>query len=130
MSRPGAHCQDATRWLKERGWNLAPLTGQDLAALRTISHCWLMWTLSDEAGRRATVGAVALLLDGCQEIVWPMARELIAQAGDWGHRTPVWDQVVERFDWHHRLRKLVDVQVYERLDRLARCHEGLAQVHP
>lgn len=129
-ARTAAHCQDALRWLKQRGWDLAPLTGQDQAALRAVAHCWEMWTRSDEAGRRAAVSAAAALLDGCQESCWPMARELVAQAGDWGHRTAVWDQVVDRFDWQHRQRALVDVRVLERCGRLAWCHKGLAQVHP
>ena len=123
MSRPAPHCQDALRWLKQRGWDLAPLTGQDAAALRAVAHCWEMWTRADEAGRRATLDAVAALLDGCQEVCWPMARELVAQAGDWSHRDTVWQQVVRRFD-------KPEVANLDRVRRLARCHEGLAQVHP
>ena len=122
MSRQSAHCQDALRWLKDRGWNLAPLTGQDRAALESIAHCWRLWCVSDDAGRRAAIDAVASLLDGCQEVVWPMARELIAQAGDWSHRDVVWPKVVQQFE-ERRARIGICVET-PRVHRLAHCHEG------
>src|SRR5271157_4458819 len=96
--RSAPHCQDAMRWLKMRGWDLAPLTGQDRAALCAVAHCWQLWTLGDANGQRAAILAVASLLDGCREVCWPMARELIAQAGDWGHRYEVWSKVVRRYE--------------------------------
>ena len=37
MSRPVPHCQDALHWLKQRGWSLSPLTGQDAAALAALA---------------------------------------------------------------------------------------------
>lgn len=120
-TRPAPHCQEATRWLKARGWNLAPLTGQDAPCLQAIAHCWRLYFASDTDGRHAAVEAVAALLGGCQEVCWPMARELIAQAGDWSHRREVWPQVARAF-WRRG-----DM---ERADRLARCHEGLSVVEP
>lgn len=109
----------ALRWLEGRGWILDALTHQDQTCLLAIDHCWMMWIESDDVGRRAAVDAVAMLLDqGCQERAWPMARELIAHAGDWGHRDIVWPQVVERFNDR------------KRAARLARCHVGLPMVHP
>jgi hypothetical protein len=129
-TRNPAHCQDALRWLKNRHWNLAPLTGQDRAAIQAISHCWQFWTRSDDDGRRAAIDAVAALLNGCQEVVWPMARELIAQAGDWGHRDPVWAKVVWRFEENLRLRYGTSTQRdHERIRRLRRCHVGISLVH-
>ena len=126
MSRPAPHCQDALRWLKNRGWDLAPLTGQDRAALTAVAHCWQLWTVADADGQHCAVSAVAALLAGCQEVCWPMARELVAHAGDWNHRDAVWSKVVRQFNW-----KLAPVDDYlGRIKRLARCHEGLAQVHP
>lgn len=126
MSRTVPPCTNALHWLKERGWDLAPLTGQDVAALSAIAHCWQMWTHSDADGQRAAIRAVAALLLGCQEVCWPMARELIAHAGDWGHRGQVWPKVVLQFQTlvplHDRAGDI------ERVWRLARCHEGLAQV--
>lgn len=128
-ARQPTHCQDAVRWLKDRGWSLAPLTGQDYPALVAIAHCWQLWTRSDETGRRAAVDAVAALLEGCQEVVWPMARELVAQAGDWSHRDEVWSKVVWRFEENIRLRSMVvSIADLERARRLARCHVGLRLV--
>ena len=129
-TRPNAHCQEATRWLKQRGWNLAPLTGQDYRVLRAIAHCWDFWTVADEAGQRAALDAAAALLDGCQEICWPMARELVAQAGDWSHRDIVWPKVVWRYQENIRLRlgSMTTSRDDERVRRLERCHIGLAQV--
>jgi hypothetical protein len=124
-----SHCRDALRWLRRRGWSLAPLTGQDHAVLIAILHCWQLWTRSDETGRRAAVDAVAALLDGCQEVVWPMARELIAHVGDWHHRDVVWPKVVERFMARQPRGGLGRVEE-ERTARLARCYEGLKQVEP
>jgi hypothetical protein len=124
-------CQDAIRWLKHRGWRLAPLTGQDYSALATIAHCWDLWARADTAGQRAAIDAAAAVLDGCQEVCWPMARELIAQAGDWARRDLLWPQVVQRFE-ERALRRTgpasIDLRATERVKRLARCHEGLTQV--
>lgn len=124
-----AHCQEAMRWLKDRGWNLAPLTGQDYAALLALSHCWQMWCRSDEDGRRAVVDAAAALLDGCQEVCWPMARELIAQAGDWSFRGQIWPLVVEAFQQRlERDGERVSASMHAR--DLAMCHYDNPLVHP
>lgn len=121
------HCQDALRWLKDRGWDLAPLTGQDRAALEAVAHCWQLWTVGDLAGQRAAVDAVAALVDGCQEVCWPMARELVAQAGDWSHRALIWDSVALLVERRMAQRGLVvDLG---RVRRLLNCHKGLTQVH-
>jgi lambda repressor-like predicted transcriptional regulator len=122
-ARKKAHCDDALAWLKTRGWSLAPLTGQDVPCLQAISHCWSLYFKSDTSGQAAAVVAVAALLDGCQEVCWPMARELIAHAGDWGHRDELWPKVVSLF----RQRTLPDRDA-KRVDRLARCHVGLRLV--
>ena len=130
MSRPTPHCQDALRWLKNRGWDLAPLTGQDVPVLLAVAHCWQLWTTADQAGQDAALDAVAALLDGCQEVAWPMARELVAQAADWGHRAVVWPKVCWRFaDRLHRQGESIDVVDEARLRRLEQCHAGLPQVH-
>lgn len=130
MSVRPAHCQDAVRWLKQRGWDLGPLTGQDHRVLRSIAHCWDVWTVSDESGQRAALDAVAALLDGCQEVCWPMARELVAQVGDWSHRAVVWPKVVWRYQENIRLRlgSMSTSRDDERVRRLEQCHVGLAQV--
>lgn len=131
-ARQPAHCQEALRWLKDRGWSLGPLTGQDYPALVAIAHCWQMWTRSDEDGRLAAIDAAAALLDGCQEVCWPMARELIAQAADWSHRDVVWKKIVWRYGENMRLRfgSMVSTKDIERARRLERCHIGNPLVHP
>jgi hypothetical protein len=108
------------RWLRKRGWSLAPLTGQDYVVLTAIAHCWAVWMRGDTSGARAAISAAAELLNACQEGCWPMARELIAHAGDWSHRDVLWPKVVKR--WIER------GYPAERCVRLARCHEGLPQV--
>lgn len=128
--KPAPHCKEALTWLKNRGWSLAPLTGQDVAALTALAHCWLLWTRGDERGRDGALDAAAALLDGCQEICWPMARELVAQAGDWSHRDVVWTKVVWRFGERVRLQhQTVSTGDLERMRRLERCHMGLPQVY-
>jgi hypothetical protein len=131
--RTAPHCEDAFRWLKHRGWSLVPLTSQDRSALNAISHCWELAVRADVDGQRAAVDAAAALLDGCQEIVWPMARELIAQVGNWAHRDRIWPHVVRRFEERASRRigpASIDLRATERVKRLARCHEGLSQVEP
>ena len=138
MSRANPpHCQDALQWLKHRGWKLGSLTGQDYVVLVAISHCWQLWTRGDAAGQRAAIEAAASLLAACQETVWPMARELIAHAGDWGHRDVVWPKVVEQFEeiiyGHHiqecMIKKVDWAQNCEaRAFRLANCHQGRPEV--
>lgn len=135
VTRRASHCQDALRWLKDRGWDLAPLTGQDTPVLLAVAHCWQLWTTADQSGQDAALDAVAALLDGCQEVAWPMARELVAQAADWGHRDVVWPKVCWRFEDRLRAAAPPDDAVQIRIDvdrarRMARCHAGLPQVHP
>lgn len=129
--RDPPHCQDALRWLKDRGWSLAPLTGQDYSALTALAHCWQLWTRGDEAGRECALDAAAALLDGCQEVCWPMARELVAQAGDWSHRDVVWAKVAWRFGERMRERhgSMVSTGDIERMRRLERCHVGNSLVY-
>jgi hypothetical protein len=131
-ARPAPHCQDALRWLKVRGWDLAPLTGQDRAALEAVAHCWRLWAVADEEGRRGAVAAVAALLATCQEVAWPMARELVAHAADWSHRATVWPIVVRRFEERavYLHGSMVGLREVARVKRLERCHAGVAQVHP
>jgi hypothetical protein len=88
-------CVDAMRWLRERGWNLAPLTGQDAPALQAVAHAWALYGRADLEGSRATLRAIAALCDAMQPVVWPMARELAACALDWGHRASLWPMVCE-----------------------------------
>ena len=93
MAKKEIPCVDAMRWLKERGWDLGPLTGQDWPALTAVAHCWRLWGRSDEDGRRAAIAAIGALVGGMQPVCWPMARELASQALDWSHRARLWPEV-------------------------------------
>jgi hypothetical protein len=133
MKKPAPHCQDALQWLKIRGWNLTTLVPSDTHSLLAIAHCWNLWTqASDSVGQRAAIDAVAALLDCCQEVAWPMARELIAHASDWGHRSEVWPKVARRFEEHVRMQfgSVVNIDDINRVKRMERCHVGLTEVHP
>lgn len=114
-----AHCAEAMTWLRHRGWDIAPLTGQDEPCLKAIAHCWALYFRSDAAGRNAALGAVASLVLGCQPVCWPMARELIAQAGDWSHREPMWGRMADHMgDW-------VKPAI---VHQIRHCHEGHPKV--
>lgn len=130
MIRHTPHCQDALHWLKGRGWDLTPLTPPDVHALLAVAHCWQLWARGDSAGQRAAVDAVAALLDCCQEVAWPMARELVAHAGNWHHRDAVWPEVARRFEARVRAQfgSIVNIDEINRIKRLERCHVGLALV--
>lgn len=129
VSTHPASCQDALRWLRRRGWSLGPLTDQDYAVLTAVAHCWRLWVAGDAAAQLAALDAATALLDGCQEVCWPMARELIAHAGDWSHRDLVWPKVVERFRARHA-RQFGTGADWSRADRLMTCHIGLKLVEP
>ena len=81
------------RWLKANKHDLAPLTGQDHRALAAIDACWQLLANSDENGEGGAVQAVKSLLPALQPQCWPLARELIARAMDWGDRDRVWPWV-------------------------------------
>lgn len=135
MREGEAHCADALVWLAARGWDLAPLTGQDRPALEAVAHCWRLWGTSDEDGRRAALGAIAALVGGMQEVAWPMARELAAHALDWGHRGELWPLVCEEYEhkWSRALfSSEIDPHDWESrsraVERLRLCHVNLPQV--
>jgi hypothetical protein len=80
-------------WLRANGHNTAPLTGQDASALEAIALCWELYARGDNDGRLAAVKAVRELLPAMQEKCWPLAREVIAKALDWGDRDRLWPLV-------------------------------------
>lgn len=122
MPEPG-HCRSAITWLDNRGWDLAPLTGQDYPALEAVAHCWKLIGHSDIDGRAAAIWAIASLVDGMQPVAWPMARELCSHALDWGHREEFWPLVVSAY----RRRKegfTPGPDLDELCERLRNCHKG------
>jgi len=124
MAKKEIACVDAIRWLRERGWDLGPLTGQDRPALEAVAHCWRLWGFSDTDGRRAAIGAIASLVLGMQEVCWPMARELASQALDWSHRAQLWPQVAEEV----RRQPGPDGLRWAQAERLLVCYLGIAVV--
>jgi len=81
------------KWLNTNGHDVGPLTGQDRRALQAIAWCWELYSVGDETGQMAALQAVRSLLAGMQEQCWPLAKELIAFAMDWGDRDRLWPQV-------------------------------------
>jgi hypothetical protein len=81
------------RWLKLNGHSLGPLTGQDHRALAAIAACWQLYFSGDTNGQAGAITAVRALLPAMQSKCWPMARELIAFAGEWSHRDQLWPLV-------------------------------------
>lgn len=110
MSAP----QDPIAWLRvcardktspaELGPNaLGPLTGQDIAALRAIGHCWNLYALGDAAAREASLLAVRNLVATMQPKCRPVARELIAYALDWMDREKLWPAIMGNYPGVRRL---------------------------
>lgn len=90
MSRPAPKWR---QWLRANGHDLGPLTGQDARALDAIAACWELYSNSDAAGQFGALDAVRALLPAMQKKCWPLARELIAYAMDWGDRERLWSRV-------------------------------------
>ena len=65
-------------WLKANGENLAPLTGQDRAALEAIAATWELYAHADNDGRESAIVAVRALLVAMQPKCRPLTRKLIA----------------------------------------------------
>lgn len=78
------------RWLKARGYSLAPLTGTDLRALAAIAGCWeLFCSTKDESILRA-IGILARFM---QHSTLFFARELAAWQMDWDDRDRYWPTI-------------------------------------
>lgn len=84
------------RWLKANGHNLAPLTGTDFRALAAIDACWQLYAHADNDEQVRV--AVRALLTQMQPKCWPLARELIARAMDWGDRDRLWPMLFAKID--------------------------------
>lgn len=61
--------------------------------LAAIAACWELYASGDMGGQRGAIEAVRALLPAMQEKCWPMARDLIAFALDWGDRDRLWPRV-------------------------------------
>jgi hypothetical protein len=77
----------------EKG-SLAPLTGQDTAALDAIVACWRLYARSDADGQRGALTAIRALLPAMLPHNRWIAKELIPFALDWHDRERLWPLVV------------------------------------
>ena len=85
-------------WLRANGEDLAPLTGQDSAALLAIANVWELFPRADGAGREACIVAVRALLGAMQPKCRHITRLLIARAMDWSDVDVLWPQVADGID--------------------------------
>jgi len=112
---------------------LAMVTGQDARALHAIAACWDLALAGDEDGVNAGLAAAAALLDGMQEKCWPIARELLAQQGEWSDRAKIWPRVLARraaraLSWRGSVRDLAtDLAALLTPEQLAELHRALVR---
>ncbi|AUX43807.1 uncharacterized protein SOCE26_052620 [Sorangium cellulosum] len=69
---------------------LAPLTGQDRAAMATFVHAAELYGVGDDAGREAAIVAMRAAVGGMQPHTRWLAREAIAHVMEWGDRDGLW----------------------------------------
>lgn len=86
-------CQQAFEFLRARGVDLAPVTGQDRRALEAWFQLVELWGTADDAGTAAALNACAHVLDGMQREVWYIAKAGIPGVMDWTHEAQLWSAV-------------------------------------
>lgn len=84
--------QTIARWLRENGFSLGGLTGQDWPALKSAVHIVELWCASDSDGRRCAAVAFGAVVRAMQPQLRFLAFHAIAHVGDWGHRAELWAQ--------------------------------------
>jgi hypothetical protein len=101
-------CQSAPKWLKEVatvypsriGLNgpmkniLAPLTGQDHAALLTFVHALDLYCFSDDHGRKHALVCMQQAVMSMQPSTQWIARATIPHLLDWDDRVTLWPQII------------------------------------
>lgn len=92
------------RWLKARGYSLAPLTGTDYKALDAIAQLWHLFVYTRDENLLVAIGYAARHM---QQSTLFFARELAAHAGNWEDRDVWWPHV-------ERARRLVALISEER----------------
>lgn len=73
---------------------LAPLTGQDAAALHAFAHLLRLYSFADIGGRGAAIDAMAATTRAMQPQLHHLAKKLIPHALDWSDEEPLWDMIV------------------------------------
>lgn len=88
-------CKTIGPWLRQllgKGC-LAPLTGQDAAALSAFVHAVRLYSYSDEHGQHAAL----LAMTGCVQAMQPQTRMLakrsIPHLLDWGDEDRLWSKL-------------------------------------
>jgi len=81
------------RWLRGRGNDTAPLTGQDTHALKAFVHLVELWGYGDEDGVRYAVVAMRAAVLAMQPCVRPLAKACIPMVLDWGHEARIWSEL-------------------------------------
>lgn len=84
-------CETVRKWLKDNlGPScLAPLTGQDSAALSAAVQ---IVSLYSHDGRQETLDAFGAVVRSMQRSCWPLAYHCIAHVLDWHDRANLWSR--------------------------------------
>lgn len=78
------------KWLRENGWGLGGLTGQDWPALKAAVEIVNLWCASDDEGRECAAKAFGTVVEAMQPNLRHLAYHAIAHVGDWSHRAQLW----------------------------------------
>ena len=88
-------CRDYRAFLKEHVGKdcLAPLTGQDTAALCAFLHAAELWGRADGGGRFHAEEAMRALVMAMQISTQLLAKRAIPCVLDWGHEAEIWNRL-------------------------------------
>jgi hypothetical protein len=90
-------CQTGPKWIRARvlretgdKYGLAPLTGQDAAALQAFFHLVQLWGSSDQHGRDRAIAAMFHTVQAMQPSTRHLAKAGIPHVLDWSHEDQIW----------------------------------------
>jgi len=87
------------KWLRENGWSLGGLTGQDWPALKAAAHIVELWCAADSSGRKYAAIAFRHVVESMQPTMRHLAYHAIAHVSDWSFRDQLWYQAdLERLE--------------------------------
>lgn len=92
MSTTKPLCKSVAPWLKQNGFALGGLTGQDVPALKSAVHIVELWCYADDDGRQHAAVAFGAVVQAMQPNLRVLAFHSIAHVGDWGRRSVLWAQ--------------------------------------
>lgn len=119
MSSAPRPCAEIGKWLRVNvgKYCLAPLTGQDHAALFAIAHLLNAYARSDDNGRKALAVALAYTASAMQPSVRYLVKRAVPYAMDWSHESEVWEHIIESAPdrlWSENCRKCAGELVGDR----------------